>query len=166
MTKRNCNCSYPGLTHASKNGHARSDVPLNKPSMDLWMASTLVHSAQPLSWLYIQKARLHSPKVLLAGESYCFKQTEWLNWHPTGIYRSVSTTVISLCFRQALNEALNRQFGVTYLLGDSSDDARKSRIVRLNCRTMETETLSEVPLIDHCRILRNKGKRKVIRTCS
>ncbi len=78
--------------------------------------------------------------------------------------------MISLSFRQALNEALNRQFGVTYLFGDSSgdgtssDDGKKSRLLELNCRTMKIETLSEVPLIEHCRILRNKSKWSVIAT--
>ncbi len=64
----------------------------------------------------------------------------------------------SLCFRQALNEALNRQFGLNYLFGKSSDEEGKSRLVELNCSTMKIETLSEVPLIEHCRILRNKSK--------
>ncbi len=72
--------------------------------------------------------------------------------------------MISLCFRQALNEALNRQFGVTYLFGDSLDDGKKSKLMELNCRTMKTETLSEVPIIQHCRILRNKSKWPVIAT--
>ncbi len=72
--------------------------------------------------------------------------------------------MICLSFRQALNEALNRQFGVTHLFGTSSDDGKKSRIVELNCSTMKSETISEVPLIDYCRILRNKSKWPVIAT--
>ncbi len=72
--------------------------------------------------------------------------------------------MISLCFRQALNEALNRQFGVNYLFGDSSDDGKKSRIVELNCRTMKTETLCEVSKIDYCCIVRNKSESQVIET--
>ncbi len=72
--------------------------------------------------------------------------------------------MISLCFRQALNEALNRQFGVNYLFGTSSDDGKKSRLVELNCSTMKIETLSEVPIIDFCRIVRNKSKWPVIAT--
>ncbi len=72
--------------------------------------------------------------------------------------------MISLCFRQALNEALNRQFGLNYLFGDSSDDGKKSRIVELNCSTMKIETISEVPLNINCRILRNKSKWPVIAT--
>ncbi len=67
-------------------------------------------------------------------------------------------------FRQALNEALNRQFGVTYLFGNSSDDEGKSRLVELNCSTMKIETLSEVPINRGCRILRNKSKWPVIAT--
>ncbi len=72
--------------------------------------------------------------------------------------------MISLCFRQALNEALNRQFGVTYLFGDSSDDGKKSRLLELNCSTMKSETLSEVALNIRCRIVRNKSKWPVIAT--
>ncbi len=72
--------------------------------------------------------------------------------------------MIPLSFRQALNEALNRQFGLNYLFGTSSDDKEKSRLLELNCRTMKTETLSEVPIIRYCRIVRNKSKWPVSAT--
>ncbi len=48
--------------------------------------------------------------------------------------------------------------GLVYVLGERCDsafadtaqtfDGKKSKIVELNCRTMKTETLSEVPFID------------------
>ncbi len=40
-----------------------------------------------------------------------------------------------------------------YLFGDSSDDEKKSRLVRLNCNNMTTGTITEVPLIKFCRII-------------
>ncbi len=74
---------------------------------------------------------------------------------------------IVLYFRQALHNAVNKQADkhISYLLGDSSDDSNLTRIIELstggNCM-LEERTLTEIPNIKGCRMIRLASKSSFV----
>ncbi len=92
-----------------------------------------------------------------------FFSDQWQNTRSLGliIWRAFN-------FRQAVHNAVNKQAvkHISYLLGDSPYNSSLSRIIELSSKgngVLEERTLTELPKISDCRMIRLAGKSSFIR---
>ncbi len=108
--------------------------------------------------------------VRKSGDTYWwrFRQSQHFFLFSDNMFKHcLKLPVVRFIFRQALHNVVNKQADkhISYLLADSSDDSNLTRIMELSTGgkcMLEEQTLTEIPNIKGCQIIRLASKSSFI----